>query len=110
MVNRLSAMLETRVRSLAQKYPLEQEMATHSGILAWKIPWTEELGRVHPWGRKESDRTERLSYILQSKYNMSCTVFKSTIEFMKHTHDAVKPHHCLVPETSHHPKGKSCLY
>ena len=85
-------------------------MATHSGILAWKIPWTEEPGRLHPWGRKESDRTERLSYILQSKYNMSCTIFKSTIECMKHTHDAVKPHHCLVPETSHHLKGKSCLY
>ena len=41
--------------------PLEKEMATHSSILAWKIPWTEELGYC-PWGCKESDTTERLHY------------------------------------------------
>ena len=35
-------------------------MATHSSILAWKIPWTEEPGSYSPWGRKESDTTERL--------------------------------------------------
>ena len=35
---------ETRVRSLGQKDPLEEDMATHSSILAWRIPWTEELG------------------------------------------------------------------
>ena len=35
---------ETRVQSLGQEDPLEKEMATHSFILAWKIPWTEELG------------------------------------------------------------------
>ena len=33
-------------------------MATHSSILAWKIPWTEEPGGLSPWGRKESDTTE----------------------------------------------------
>ena len=33
-------------------------MATHSSILAWKIPWTEEPGRLSPWGRIESDATE----------------------------------------------------
>ena len=37
-------------------------MATHSGIRAWDIPWTEEPGRPHPWGCKESDSTERLHY------------------------------------------------
>ena len=36
-------------------------MTTHSGILAWKIPWTEEFGRLQPMGSKESDTTERLS-------------------------------------------------
>ena len=36
-------------------------MATYSSILAWRIPWTEEPSRLHPWGRKESDTTERLS-------------------------------------------------
>ena len=39
--------------------PLEKEMATHSSILAWEIPWTEEsLAGYSPWGHKESDRTE----------------------------------------------------
>jgi len=44
MVNRLPAMWETRVQSLGQEDPLEKEMATHSNILAWKIPWMEEKG------------------------------------------------------------------
>ena len=39
---------------------LEKEMATHSSILAWRIPWTEELGGLHSTGRKESDTAERL--------------------------------------------------
>ena len=43
-VKRLPTMQETRVRSLCWEDPLEKEMATHSSILAWKIPWTEELG------------------------------------------------------------------
>ena len=45
-VKRLPAMWETRVQSLGQEDPLEKEMATHSSTLAWKIPWTEEPGRV----------------------------------------------------------------
>ena len=61
MVQRLSAMLETRVLSLGWEDPLEKEMATHSNILAWKIPWTEEPG-CSPWGCKESDVTERLDF------------------------------------------------
>ena len=43
-VKRLPAMQETQVRSLGQENPLEKEMATHSSIPAWKIPWTEEPG------------------------------------------------------------------
>ena len=39
-------------------------MATHSGILAWEIPWTEEPGRLRPWGCRESDETERLALLL----------------------------------------------
>ena len=42
LVNNLPAMQETWVRSLGPEDPLEKEMATHSSILAWKIPWTEE--------------------------------------------------------------------
>ena len=44
MVKRLPTMRETWVRTLGQEDPLEKEMATHSSTLAWKIPWTEELG------------------------------------------------------------------
>ena len=43
-VKNLSAVQETEVRSPDQEDPLEKEMATHSSILAWRIPWTEELG------------------------------------------------------------------
>ena len=46
MVKRLSTMQETRVRSLAWEDPLEKEMAIHSSTIAWKIPWTEEPGRL----------------------------------------------------------------
>ena len=46
----LPAVLETEVRSLGWKDPLEKEMAIHSSILAWRIPWTEELGRLQPMG------------------------------------------------------------
>ena len=49
------------VRSLDWKVLLKQEIATHSTILAWKIPWTEEPGKYSPWGDKELDTTERLS-------------------------------------------------
>ena len=43
-------MQETQVESLGQEDPLEKEMATHNSILAWKIPWTEELGRLQSMG------------------------------------------------------------
>ena len=47
-----------RVRSLGQKDPLEEGMATHSSVLAWRIPWTGSLEGYRPWGRGESDTTE----------------------------------------------------
>ena len=46
----LPATWETRVQSLGQKDPLEEEMATHSSTLAWKIPWTEEPYRLQSMG------------------------------------------------------------
>ena len=46
MVKNLPAMWETQVWSLGLAHPLEKEMATHSSILAWRIPWTEEPGRL----------------------------------------------------------------
>ena len=50
MVKLLPAMRETWVRSLGWEDPLEKEMATHSSTLAWKIPWTEEPGRLQSMG------------------------------------------------------------
>ena len=46
MVKNLPAMQETQVQSLGLDNPLEKEMATHSSIIAWRIPWTEEPGRL----------------------------------------------------------------
>ena len=50
MVKHLPTMQETWVQSLGQEDPLEKEMATHSSILAWKIPWLEEPGRLQSMG------------------------------------------------------------
>ena len=54
MVNSLPAMWETWVLSLAWEDPLEKEMATHSSILAWKIPWTEESGGLQSMGSQKA--------------------------------------------------------
>ena len=50
MLKRLPAMQETWVQSLGREDPLEKEMATHSSILAWRIPWTEEPGGLQSTG------------------------------------------------------------
>ena len=50
MVKNLPAMQETQVQSLGQEDPLEKEMAIHSSTIAWKIPWTEEPGRLQSMG------------------------------------------------------------
>ena len=53
LVKNLPAMQETWARFLGQEDPLEKEMATYSSILAWKIPWTEEPGRLQSMGSQE---------------------------------------------------------
>ena len=52
MVKNLPAMWETWVQSLGGEDPLEKLMVTHSSILAWRIPWTEELGRLQSMGSR----------------------------------------------------------
>ena len=59
MVKNLPAMQEAWVQSLGWEDPLEKGMATHSNILAWRIPWT-----VFPWVHKELDTTEQISLSL----------------------------------------------
>ena len=57
-VKTLPAMWETWVQSLGREDSLEKGMATHSSILAWRIPWTEQPVGYSPWGRRESDTVE----------------------------------------------------
>jgi len=91
MVKNPSAMQEmqvTQVPSLGWEDPLENGMATHSSILAWKIPWTDEPGGVQ--GHKESDMTEQLTlFTLRGilSYGVSCS------------HHTVSPSRSAYPET-----------
>ena len=66
LVENPPAMRETWVRSLGWEDPLEKGKATHSSILAWRIPW------MSPWGRKESDTTEQLSLHFMTAFNFCC--------------------------------------
>ena len=64
-VKNLPAMQETQVQPLGLEDPLEKEMANHSSILAWRIPWTEEPGGLHSHEvAKSQDMTERLTLSL----------------------------------------------
>ena len=62
MVKRLSTVQETWVRSLGWEDSLEKEMATHSSTIAWKIPWTEEPGRLESMGSQS--RTQLSDFTL----------------------------------------------
>ena len=61
----MKEMLETEVRSLNREFPLEEELATHSIIPAWEIPWTEKSGGLHSMGWQR-DKTEHVRTALRS--------------------------------------------
>ena len=63
-LKRLPTLRKTRVQSLGREDLLEKEIATHSHMLAWKIPWMEEPGRLQSKGSKELDTTEQLHFCL----------------------------------------------
>ena len=77
----LPAMQETCARCLDQEELLEKGMATHSSILAWRIPWTEEPGGLQSMGRKELNMTEQLTLYFHRQCNarkgvlISCGIF-----------------------------------
>ena len=78
MVKNLPTNAGDKVQSMGQEDPLEKKMATHSNILAWRIPQTEELDGLQSTGCKESDTTERSSsfpYFLQFKSEFGNKVF-----------------------------------
>ena len=76
---------DTWVRSLGQEDALEEGMATHSSILAWRIPWTEESGELQLWGHKELDTTE---YIIPTPLPQRLKI--SNLELFKRE---LPPHH-----------------
>ena len=82
MVKNLPVIQETWVQSLCWEVPLKEGMAPHSSILAWRIPWTEEPGRLQSEGFEESDTTKQLStrtrthtHIQQGNYTMISWVY-----------------------------------
>ena len=71
VVKNLPAMQETQVQFLSQEDTLKKGMVTHSRILAWRIPWTEEPVGYSPWGRKESVLvTERVTLSIIGYYKI----------------------------------------
>ena len=76
MVKNTPAMQETQIQPLGQEDPLEKGMATHSSILAWRIPWRSP-GGYNPWGRKDSDTTEQLILSLFTLNRKSCRIIWS---------------------------------
>ena len=70
-VKKLPAMQETGVWSLGWEDPLEKGMATHSSILAWRIPWTEQPGRLSSWTHKELVMTQWLTLLHSSLVSAS---------------------------------------
>ena len=69
------------VQSLDGKDPLEEEMATHSSILPWRIPWTEKPGGLQVHGIAESDMTERLSSVQFSSVAQSCPTLCDPMDY-----------------------------
>ena len=82
MIKNLPTKQETWVRSLSQEDPLEKGMATHSNILAWRIPWTEEPGRLWSMGL-QTDTTEAAQHSTQH------TFFKLTVVLQQQ-------HNCIL--------------
>ena len=68
MVNRLSTMQETLGRFLCREDPLENEMATHSSTLAWKIPWTEEPGKPQSVGSQRVRHDWAIFFFMHGSY------------------------------------------
>ena len=79
-------MQETQVQSLGQENPLEQKMATHSSIFAWKIPWTEDPGGLQFMGSLKS----------QTRLSMHIHTHTHTLCFRSFNHDSQIQKHCMI--------------
>ena len=85
LVENLPAMQETWVQSLGWEDLLEKEMATHSSILAWEIPWSQS--GYSPWGHKELDTTEQLSFL-----SLLPLVIRTYQTYRSVVSDSLQPH------------------
>ena len=86
-VTNLPVMKETWVQSRGWEDPLEKGMATHSSILTWEIPWTEEPGgQRSPWGHK------RVGHDLAMKQQTTNSFYQSSLEKLTHTQDDIHRH------------------
>ena len=85
-VKRPPAMRETWVQSLGREDLLKKEMATHSSILAWKMPWMEEPGGLQSWGRKDSDITEWLHFHFFCTFDITRSFWSPITELSKAYH------------------------
>ena len=72
MVKNLPSMQETRVQSLGQEDSLEKEMATHSSIVGWEIPWTEEPGRLQSMGSQRMRKDYTQTHVLITALLLTC--------------------------------------
>ena len=99
-VKNLPAKQETRVQSLGWEDPLEKEMATHSSILAWRIPWTEEPGQLqstgsqtfeNDWSNRACTDAPRLGYALFERGKEVC-LFPTTSARLKFSTEISIPH------------------
>ena len=73
LVKNLPAMPETWIQSLGWEDPLEKEMTTHSSILTWRIPWTEELGRLQSLG------LQRVGHDCVTSFHFHCLTVQESI-------------------------------
>ena len=84
MVKNLPAIQETQVRSLGQEDPLEKEMATHSSILAWKIPWVEELGGLQSMGSQRIEHDWATNTRMVILFNFSKNLAMHVFSFIRY--------------------------
>ena len=104
-IKNLPAKQELQVQSLGQEDSLEEGMASHSSILAWRIPWIEESGRLWPWGHKELDTTEATEHAC-TKHFVGGSLYKAFKENLiavvhTHTHTHTHTHKTLKFEFGH---------
>ena len=91
------------VQSLGWEYPLEEEMATHSSVLAEEMLWTEEYGGLQSTGHKESDMTEMDSWMTKLQHKPTLEIFPCLVlkKFMWHEYKIVPLLFSCTQENGH---------